>query len=78
MVSVSSFPGITVERPEMVESTSLGAAFCAAIGINLATFDASDDAHANVTHFRPKIETDHKEEKFLRWKKAISRCLDWA
>ena len=68
--------GITVERPEMVESTSLGAAFAAAVGIKLKFFD-DDDVHSNVTSFKPEMESADKERKFLRWKKAISRCLDW-
>ena len=70
--------GINVERPEMVESTSLGAAFAAAVGIKLTSFNESDDSHKNVTLFNPKMESDDKEKKFQKWKKAVSRCLDWA
>jgi len=36
---------MSVERPEMVESTSLGAALAASIGIKLTTFNAEDDSH---------------------------------
>jgi len=57
----------------MVESTSLGAAFAAAVGIKLKSFD-DDDVHAKVTSFNPEMATEVKERKFLRWKKAISRC----
>ncbi len=44
--------GIPVERPEMVESTSLGAAFAAAVGINLIKFDEEEESHPNVTLFQ--------------------------
>jgi len=40
----------------MVESTSLGAAFAAAVGVNLAKFSEEEESHPNVTLFSSGIK----------------------
>jgi len=66
--------GIDVERPDFVETTALGAAFCAAVGVGLypSLEDAAQAMRGKTRCFRPRIDEDARAERLARWRKALA------
>lgn len=67
--------GITVVRPNMVETTALGAAILAAIGVNLIDIDEVD--MSQITQFSPVIGENERDLRYSKWKMAIERSMKW-
>jgi glycerol kinase len=65
--------GLPVERPDMVETTALGAGILAAVGAGL--FASLDDALAamrgSVRRFTPAMDAATREERLARWERAL-------
>lgn len=70
--------GVPVVRPEVVETTALGAAYAA--GIAVGFWDGEQDVIDNWAEdkrWEPQMD-DEKRERYLRlWKKAVERTFDW-
>jgi glycerol kinase len=65
--------GTPIYRPEMVESTALGAAKLAARGIGLARKDrASETARMQV--FTPKMDAGTRDGLLSRWRETVTRA----
>jgi glycerol kinase len=64
-----------IERPRMVETTALGAAFLAGLGTGLwaGTKELSKAWRAG-KQFRPRMKPQDREEHLARWRKAIERA----
>ncbi|MEL6737552.1 MAG: glycerol kinase GlpK [Pseudomonadota bacterium] len=66
--------GVPVERPAFVETTALGAAMLAAAGAGL--YDDLGSAAATMRgqlkRFEPDMDDATREERLMRWKKALS------
>lgn len=75
----SDILGITVIRPEIIETTALGAAYLAGLGIGLwnSKEEIKKNWNLNMT-FEPKMGIDERELKYSGWKKAVKRSMDWA
>ncbi|MCB5426134.1 glycerol kinase GlpK [Altererythrobacter sp. CC-YST694] len=71
---VADLLGIAVERPEMVETTALGAAMLAGVGAGL--FGSLDDAAAAMrggsVRFDPVMLQDVRAERLERWRRALA------
>ncbi|KAL2733704.1 glycerol kinase [Vespula squamosa] len=67
--------GISVVRPNMVETTALGAAILAGLGIGM--IDINDIDASQVTKFTPTIGEDERDLRYSKWKMAIERCMKW-
>jgi len=65
--------GLQIFRPEMVESTALGAAKLAARGVGLPRTDRTGET-ARVRIFNPNMATAAREEALDRWHLAVSRA----
>ncbi|WP_408954706.1 glycerol kinase GlpK [Natroniella sp. ANB-PHB2] len=68
----------TVERPEITETTALGAAYLA--GLAVGYWEDKDEilAKRNVdSQFEPKMEIEEQEELYAGWKKAVERAKAW-
>ncbi len=65
---------LTVERPEFVETTALGAAMLAAAGAGIhPNLDTAAQAMRGKLHsFEPAMDEDVREERLTRWKKALA------
>jgi len=67
--------GVPVERPRMVETTALGAAFLAGLA---AGFWSSRDAirgHFRVDRrFRPRMAAEARERHLAKWRRAVERA----
>lgn len=73
----SDILGSEVERPEVIESTALGAAYLAGIQIGLWK---KEDIVANrkiQKRFVPQMETSVREKLYYGWKKAVERTKGW-
>jgi glycerol kinase len=77
--------GMHVTRPKNVETTALGAAYAALIGLGwlseetlleTAHSDAHNDSIADATVFRPKLSDDVRDVNYARWKDAVERSLN--
>jgi glycerol kinase len=70
--------GVPVERPDMVETTALGAAALA--GIALGMWESSTDALAGrrFTRFEPRMSGADRRLLMETWGRAVSAALAWA
>jgi len=66
-----------IERPRMVETTALGAAFLAGLGTGVwAGIKELSKAWRAGKQFRPRMSPHQRDEHLARWRKAIERaCL---
>jgi glycerol kinase len=62
--------GAEIVRPDMVESTALGAGLLAAHGLGLYT-DLGMKPDFQVTRFRPRIDLAERERIMVRWREAL-------
>ncbi|XP_066587190.1 glycerol kinase 3-like [Prorops nasuta] len=67
--------GINVVRPNMVETTALGAAILAGVGAGL--IDINDVDASQVTKFSPLISDDERDLRYSKWKMAVERSMKW-
>ncbi|GGD18483.1 glycerol kinase GlpK [Nocardioides daphniae] len=71
--------GLPVERPRIVETTALGAAFLAGLGTGV--WASTDDLKATWqldARFEPAAERDEADAKYARWQDAVERSEGWA
>jgi len=75
--------GFDVVRPEMRESTALGAALLAGSAIKLFGWDLNQPStleHVNTKGnktFKPQMSEQDREERWRGWKKAVDRSKGW-
>lgn len=69
----------TVDRPKVYETTALGAAYLAGLGIGLYP-DTTDiqKAWQLDRRFEPVMTHDLAEKKYKRWEKAVEKAKGWA
>jgi glycerol kinase len=67
----------TVERPEVIESTALGAAYLA--GITVGLWKKEDIARNRKIEkvFEPKMNEAKRNKLYDGWKKAVKRTMNW-
>ena len=70
--------GIPVERPDLVETTALGAAGLA--GLALGVWRSTEELlqGRKFTRFEPRMGPKDREAGLAGWKKAVSATLAWA
>jgi glycerol kinase len=67
-----------VNRPKLVETTALGAAYMAGLAVGFwEDFDEIERVREVDRIFVPAIASDKKEEMLKGWKKAVERAKDW-
>lgn len=70
--------GTSVNRPECIETTALGAAYLA--GLASGVYKSTDEIKENrkiAKTFNPEKDSEWREERISIWKKAVSRSLEW-
>jgi len=73
----SDMLGVKVERPKVIETTALGAAYLAGIAIGFYQKEAlADNEHINAC-FEPKMKAEKREKLLRGWKKAVERSKNW-
>jgi glycerol kinase len=70
--------GVPVSRPEITETTALGAAMLAglAVGFWNSKEELSEKWRLN-RGFKPDMDADSRNKMYKNWKKAVSRALNW-
>ena len=74
----SDLLGVPVIRPEIIETTALGAAYAA--GLAVGFWKDTDELRRlwQVNHaWQPTMPTNQRENLFAGWKKAVTKSLDW-
>ena len=66
-----------VERAEIIESTALGAAYLAGIGIGLWSQEKILKNRKIDKKFIPKMEEQKRNKLYRTWKKAVERTMNW-
>ena len=64
---------LPVERPEFIETTALGAAICAAVGIGWypSLHEAADAMRGAARTFSPAMQDDVREKRLRRYRRAL-------
>ena len=71
----SDLLGTTLERPRMVETTALGAAFLAGLGTGMwAGTKELKSAWRAGKQFKPKMKPEARQAHLARWRKAVERA----
>jgi glycerol kinase len=69
---------VPVIRPKVAETTALGAAYAAGLGVNF--WDNTDELRANWQIDKcwyPTMAQSEREQLFNGWQKAVERTFDW-
>lgn len=68
---------VPVERPAIIETTALGAAYLAGLGVGL--YRQEDLAQRDTRHtlFAPQMSAEQREKLYRGWQKAVKRCMGW-
>jgi glycerol kinase len=70
--------GVPVIRPEVAETTALGAAYAAGLATGFwANEDDLRNNWAEDKRWEPTMDADKRDEYFKYWKKAVTRTFDW-
>ncbi|MGP9744830.1 glycerol kinase GlpK [Brachybacterium sp. AOP29-B2-41] len=70
--------GVPVVRPQVIETTALGAAYAA--GIAVGFWDGEQDVIDNWSEgkrWEPQMDEETRDRYMRLWKKAVERTLDW-
>jgi glycerol kinase len=71
--------GLPTIRPQVAETTALGAAYAA--GLAVGTWSSTDDVRANwreARRWEPRMDADEVERRYARWREAVERSLGWS
>ena len=66
-----------VERAEIIESTALGAAYLAGIGVGLWKKEDILKNRKIQKEFLPQMEEEKRNKLYATWKKAVQRSMNW-
>jgi glycerol kinase len=70
--------GVPVERPEIIETTALGAAYLAGLAVGFWKDQSMITKRRKVNQkFKPGMKEDKKEKLYAGWKKAVKRSMHW-
>lgn len=71
--------GVDVYRPDIIETTALGAAYLAGLGVGFWTDKDEIAKRWKVDRvFKPEMEVERQEILYQGWRKAVERSLKWA
>jgi glycerol kinase len=73
----SDILGTTVERPEVIETTALGAAYLAGLAVGFWQKEQILKNWKLDNQFQPEMVEAEKEQLYSGWKKAVKRSMDW-
>ena len=67
-----------VNRPKMVETTAIGAAYLAGLAVGFWKDTAEIEKIREVDKvFEPKMDIEKREKRYLGWLRAVERSRDW-
>jgi glycerol kinase len=70
--------GVPVERPEIIETTAMGAAYLAGLAVGFWKDQSMIAERRKVNRrFEPGMNEDKRKELYDNWKKAVKRTMHW-
>ena len=70
--------GVNVERPEVIETTALGAAYLAGLAVGFWKDQAEIRSSWRINHcFRNQMPVERRTKLYRKWLKAVERSKDW-
>lgn len=66
-----------VERPALVETTAMGAAYLAGMAVGYFSQDAISQNRQGNTLFTPKMDEQDRIKRCTQWQKAVQRSMNW-
>jgi glycerol kinase len=70
--------GVPVIRPEMTETTALGAAYAAGLAVGFwADRDELRERWVEGKRWEPAMDAETREREYAQWRRAVERSLDW-
>jgi glycerol kinase len=70
--------GVPVERPEIIETTAMGAAYLAGLAVGFWKDQSMIAERRKVNRrFEPSMNEDKRERLYTNWKKAVKRAMHW-
>jgi glycerol kinase len=71
--------GVPVIRPEVTETTALGAAYAAGLAVGFwSDQDELRERWSEDKRWEPDMEDEDRDKQYAKWKKAVERSFDWA
>jgi glycerol kinase len=70
--------GVPVVVPEIAETTALGAAYLAGVGVGLWTIDHVASSWREKRRYEPSMSADERETLIRDWHRALDRARGWA
>ncbi len=71
--------GVPVVRPEVTETTALGAAYLAGLAVEFwSGLEEISDLWRAERRFEPAMQASQRDELIARWHKAVERSRSWA
>jgi glycerol kinase len=70
--------GVPTIRPQVAETTALGAAYAA--GLAVGVWSSREDVRANwreARRWEPRMDAHEVERRYARWREAVERSLNW-
>lgn len=68
---------VPVQRPSVIETTALGAAYLAGIGAGIYQLNEINKNWQEERLFSPEMAFEKSEASYLKWQKAVERIRDW-
>jgi len=69
--------GVDVERPQIIETTALGAAYLAGIAVGYYTMDNIKTHWLIDKKFSSAMDDSTRKTLYAGWQKAVKRTMDW-
>ncbi len=70
--------GVSVERPQIIETTALGAAYLAGLAVGFWPDRQTIAEHWKMDRkFTPAMEPETRKTLYIGWKKAVKRAMAW-
>jgi glycerol kinase len=70
--------GVPVVVPEIAETTALGAAYLAGVGVGMWTIDDVARNWSERSRYEPSMGDDQRESLLADWRRALERARAWA
>lgn len=73
----SDILGVPVDRPEIIETTALGAAYLAGLSSGFWTLEEIQKKWKLSRKFKPEMKTVDRDKLYKRWQEAVKRTMGW-
>ena len=73
----SDILGVQVERPEVIETTALGAAYLAGLAVGFYDKKNIKKNWLLDKKFSPEMPEEDRSKRYAKWQKAVERCMGW-